>query len=605
MRTAVITFFDSAGTGSPINGPRTVPFPEVPGQKLWTHLFGTVGCHTFRLPGFGTSEVYGIRFTSGIVNGPIRTGGYRFHRIEVDFSADVTVSSLTIKTDAGNPYLSSVDEVLTLGGDNGIGYRHQIGPRHSIRARFAINDSMDTLIPAAKMARPSMRVAPGVELPFNANQKLSGGALTAALGAHFINGRKGLYEPWGYIGSGNDEGGGNRLDYCAGFEQSYLVAERRANGAADRHAVDCIDMSTGEPARLPLVTPQYGGGAANPFDCYGNQAAELTGWTKAGQLPEFWASDPGGDSNTSVAPYWHNSTAGTDETYMVTSVLPQDLPHLRRVTSAMEALAEVWGDPLAQFDLDMTAQDVEYHLARFITPQVNASFLQAAQGHFQLGARKFASGMDALYSSSLPHLKDLAVRMGAAMARVQMPNGYCQTWGVNSGASPNPWASQGGGGTFPDNWDVHQTMEMTITAFSCARVGFPEVAVRQAHAQFVGGSNSGGDARDFPLVEVVGGGYIPKYVATKKGGVVEHRITSYYGGGDYWIWLSLALGIVLGPHKSVLIAKAPTLALPQDYAGQPTGVTLNGTITALKDYQNMLGQEIVSPAVAALQAPLL
>lgn len=610
QRTATLTVYDGPGGGATVNATATITFPDKPGyeNRIWNPIGGifgfVMGVHTFRLP--FREEVYGMRVTMGIANGPVRTGGMRFDRIEVDLGV-----APTIQTDAGNPYLFVTGNKIVIGGDNGAAVRHQLGPRNATRVRFAIGATLDTVIANAKPYRKAFQIAPGIECPYPPDIAVSGGTLASSLAYMFggaVNaGRQGLSNPMGYLDPGNGVGSGVMLQHLPGWEQNYSVALKRGNGVMDRHGVDCLDYHTGDPLNETQVKHAL---SSDKTTGYGLGGSEVRGWRNAGgtvasptriggQLSEFWAGNPDVDGN--VVAFWHNSTAGTYENYMVYQLFPHDLPHLARTHRNVEALADQWNDPIAQFDIVMVAQDALYLMSRYLVGFDNEGREDKGTGSFSMGARSWSWGMDVLTASREPRHNRIAHRLASAIASVQMVNGACMHQSINPNPSPNPWYGPISPGTlFDATWDEQQVMEMTITACALARNGFVKEAAYWFDMLFVGGVNMGGAAGDLSLYARAGGGYIPKFIATRKAGVVEHRINNFVGGGDFWSWVAIGMGIRISKYSSFYLTAANTLASPLGGVGG----SLSGTIALLKsNHATSPSYEQTAIALSSLEFP--
>lgn len=565
-RTATVTVYNDPGTGDIIYT-GTITFPEQIGyeHRIWNFIGGSFGIHTFRLPFEG--EAYGIRTTSGVINGPTPVQGFRFNRIEIDF--DTATPSLA--TDDVHTWHFVTGSTIVLGTAAG-GIRHSHGPRNAFRIRTVLNATADTVFGNAAMKSKATYMGPGYEMLFPSSLIVpAGGATDSAMNYLQIETRHGLTFPLGYLDSGFGVGGGALINHLAGYEQNYRVARRRANGIMDRHGVDCIDYYTGDPAPASLVNHNPGPGLSSGYGRANGANGE--GWKYWMQPSNFWAGAPDGAEN--VFPRWANGFAGTYETYQVVTSVQMGTHHLRNVTGQVEAMARVWGDPIAEFDLGVVAADVEYRIIRYMKTLELESWTNQGLGSTLLGARHYNWSADALGLSPIERHRKMADKLARMMLRQQMTNGALYRHGLDHGYNPDPWASGSTGGTLSDDMEVHQTMEMCIAAFVVARLGYPEMAVKWVEAMYVGGVGSGGASTDLPLYTIVGGGYRPKWVVPKARGQIEHRIRYYDGVGDYWVWVELGMGIMFSNYASQFFTASNTMASPYGVIGGNLAATLN------------------------------
>lgn len=614
-RTATVTVYDTPGTGSPLTGYNgTIEFPTELGGVKWNYIHESFGCHTFRLP-FPNVEAYAIRFTCGVVNGPVTPRGIRFDRIEVviDGAGSVSLPSSVDLLTKGNPYYSASDDTLVIGGDNGVSTRHQISSVHSIRCRFVVDGDANTVFASAKMVRKSIPISPGIDAPIPASLALTGGSLASARGYRFgpsdsdasptdaapvgafpNDGRKGLIKPFGQPDAGNGVGGTALLDFLPGFEQDFALAMKRSDGVMDRHGVECWDMFTGLPADPSLVS-HNNDSIINSGYGYG-PGVEAVGWTKSGKLAEFWDPSylPGSDLRR---PIWSNATAGTFENYMLGAISttgadyspggkPHDLPHGRRTTATIEAAWLLWADPVAKLDFMMVAQEIEYRMLRLHrqlftnvgqqtgTPNITLPGV-GGTGLYYGGGRAFGWGLHTMAISPIQRHRDLTTAWGKLIEDRQTSYG---AWGAkltSTDGTPSP-GSFGG----PSNYLYEQLLEANIMALGMARAGYRESAARWTDFIHVGGKYSGGDVTDLPLVESFGGSGAPKFVAGIQDGNVMHRIQHFYGPTDaFTAWGAAGLGLFISAFRSRYLTSIYGLSGPVSGGG---GGNLAGTVALLR-----------------------
>lgn len=270
-----------------------------------------------------------------------------------------------------------------------------------------------------------------------------------------------MYEPpmgmWNPIDL-RDKGyvGGNGIEAFPGFELSSIYRLLSHDLTMERHAVACVDATTGEPLHEPRA---------------GYRATR--GWDVTTKLREFVEPLTGHPNEPQRRPIdlnagfcsYRDALAPRDDlgSFYTWRWQPIDDEHLVRATRHAKCAAFLYNDPVAKYDLEQIAADA--HMGVALNP-----FSPDHEGSDAYG-RGLAWSLNAIECAALTRTWAFlaAARIVSELVRVQRPDGAIQRFLAGrqySGWAPDPR-------TYPDynGEDLNHTLEENYLALGLALAG--------------------------------------------------------------------------------------------------------------------------------------
>ena len=549
----------------------------------WNWLFGPLGVHApceFSAPMW---DAYSLRITSGVRLENGLFGGVRFDLLEFDFGEPVLVPNLP-----GVTAIRAVGTKLVIGGD---GQRHCIPVGHAIRVRFAVGAGVPAGDPFMRWSlSPRTRIAPGVyaepAVTMRRAPEPKKGLDRADTG--FDARSTPLGERYGWLDPGI--GGGWAIDFQPGYQDDRVVDIRRCDAMMNPFGFDAFSR---DGSLIEAVFPAVDGWwfGWRPWQ-------QPTGFTGVSNVePEH---DP-----AICAPRWWNDGPSSYEAFAAGQLTYRDsemanLEHLRRITGPLEVCCEVHGDKLAAIDRRVLAQAMEavfeYRIGKW-ADEAEGRF--NGKGHEVLGGRGLSWLADLLYME--PTTRSTGRVLARAIARVQMPNGFCNSKPWPTGGSPDPHV-EGPEIKKPlrKTSNSAQGMEQIITDYVLARAG--EIDAARLHLDRLfrttvawwGRGPLRGMATDPCIFDRAGGWR--KFYGVTDGGAVVRRVNEWTDGSDYFGLVAAALGMFLSRDRDLF--RAAMLRMPS-----PNKRPLGTTAEALRVFvlPDELGREQTALCASALE----
>ena len=337
----------------------------------------------------------------------------------------------------------------------------------------------------------------------------------------------GCFGPWFVLGNKiTNEGGANQIAPCPVTPDAETVL-LRAWGTMNRMAIGCLGKADGMPVPSPLW-PGYG------YSLSGATARSST-------LPKFHEDMEGASDPSKVQPRnWCGPTAsapyqtdlmgdrydnGAGWVTWVGGYERHDGQHLIRALAPIVAASQVYGDPIATFDL------------RVLNAEVRRSYTDAPVGHTAYGTREVAWAQYTCLAAG-----DRIGKLFARRAnRMRGESGTCAIfpwipteWSFN----PSPWhPSEAVPTPLPTSKAVAQRMEEEFQVIAGLAAGDYPGALQYLEGIY---TNPGSIVRTL--------GYAPKWLVTgetkNNETVPVDQVTMSAGGQDYFPWTLIGAGWV-------------------------------------------------------------
>lgn len=502
------------------------------------------------------------------------------------------VIQLVVGTQVCVPKLPGVSAIHARGnsvvvGDNE-GSWHCIAPGKALRVRFALGD--DPSVIYRRDIQKGIVIAPGVTawLP-----DTLAGCDDIAKGFTDCNAKPTpIGERFGWLNP--QMGGVTHLDFLPAYDQRAETALRRSDAVANAEAMDWLEIDTMGSTQVLAVRPRRSAAGLDGL-WYFARPGFIPPELLAGYDRVVWG--PG-----EPAPY-EDYSAGI-QAYR--DCQDHNLEHKRRATAAFEGAARVFGDRLAELDLERHAMRLQIMFRDRIDTWESTISEKDGRGHPDLGGRWMGWLTDAL--SLVRSLSTEAFYTADVLVRIQMPNGARKNKAYPWYSNPDPHvASPEGveGIKKPLDKGVHATqlLEETIMNWGVARAGRIDSAVAYADAML--------RDHDIPtLVNPVDAsgpwkmdkvrclmsrfGYLPKFQGvTDERGVVARQIVQATDLTDYY-------ALALAGHAAFLSRDPKPYIEKLLKMRSPMGRELGTKENAIAVLSSEIGKEATGIAVAAL-----